>query len=481
MENLSSKTKKEKIFALIILILSYGIIKFVLSDGLGLPATIVFLLLNFSFIAYQITNKIKLTLDGIFLYSVNILLSISLAVYAYETVKAATALLLFILIPCTAYFAFIRSTGKDPLFFFEIFKAILFHPFIKFGNLIKSFITKQKGSKTLWKALLGLLISVPFATVIILILTSADNAFGELFDYLFNDFFDRFFTEIINIILSIPISCAIFSMICAAKDNSTQHILTEEACIKITDKAAFIPQITSAFFVIPICLIYIIYFISQSAYFLSGFNGILPGEFTYSEYARQGFYELCIVSFINLAIISAIEVFGKKKEKISAGKIFTVILALMTEALIAIAMSKMILYINAYGLTRLRIFVMWFLIVLALIFIALIFKQFVKRTMLLKACSVIVIIMMCILAYFNMDAKIAKYNIENYANGNLEELDVYMLSSLSDDAIPYIIDIDDAYIKDDLKSRAMILEDNDDHWSMNLQTYKAKEQLVNSK
>ncbi len=482
MENTNSTGTRNRIFAFITLIFGYCIIKFTMSDGLGLPATLTFLLLNFSFIAYQLINKFKITLDGIFLYTVNILLSISFSLYSFETIKVFTAMLLFFLIPCTAYFAFIRSSGKDPIFFFEIIKATFIHPFIKFGNLFKNIFTKRNGSKTVWKALLGLAISIPFATVIILILISADSAFESLFDYLFSDFFNKLFTELLNIIISLPISCAVFSMICASSENVTENILKEETCNRICNQVAFVPTITSAFFVIPICLVYVIYFISQTAYFLSGFNGILPGDFTYSEYARQGFYELCIVSFINLSIITAINIFGKKSyKKMPIGNILTLILSTMTIALIAIAMSKMLLYINEYGLTRLRIFVVWFLILLALLFIAIILKQFIKRVMLLKTCAVIVLTMMCILAHLNIDAKIAQYNIENHENGKLDELDIYMLSELSDDAIPYISNIDNPYINSALKDRATIMEDNNSHWNMNLQTHKAKELLVNSK
>ncbi len=482
MENKNSITIKDKIAALTILLLGYCIIKFILSDGLGLPATIILLLINLTFIGYQVTNKINITLDGVFLYTVNTLLSVSLSIYSFEVIKILTVLLLFVLIPCTAYFAFRHSNGNDPFFFFEILQALFIYPFKKFGNLFICLFSRQNRTKNLWKALLGLLISFPFATAIILILVSGDNAFAELFDFLFSDFFDNLFIEIFNILISLPLGCAIFSMLCCASTNNKEIVPSEEMCNRLCKQVAFVPQITSVFFVVPICLIYIVYFISQSAYFLSGFNGILPGEFTYSEYARQGFYELCIVCFINLAIIVAISIFSKKtNKKIQAGRILTIILSLITEVLIAIAMSKMLLYINEYGLTRLRVFVIWFLILLALIFGILLLKQFIIKVMLLKSCAVIIITMVCVLSYFNMDAKIAKYNYDNYKNGKLGELDVYMLASLSDDAIPYIIEIDSAYIKEEIKERAMIIEDNNDHWSMNLQTYKAKELLVNSK
>ena len=41
-----------------------------------------------------------------------------------------------------------------------------------------------------------------------------------------------------------------------------------------------------------ISLVYVLYLVSQLAYFSGGFSGILPKGYTMAEYARRGFFEM---------------------------------------------------------------------------------------------------------------------------------------------------------------------------------------------
>ena len=77
----------------------------------------------------------------------------------------------------------------------------------------------------------------------------------------------------------------------------------------------------------------------QGRYLFSAFAGIRPEEFTYSQYARQGFFELC-----------------------------DILLSVLTFLIITTAISKMMLYIDAYGLTNKRILTMVFMIWMLIVF-----------------------------------------------------------------------------------------------------------------
>ena len=49
--------------------------------------------------------------------------------------------------------------------------------------------------------------------------------------------------------------------------------------------------------------VYLLFFGAQAATLFSAFAGVRPEGLTYAEYARQGFFELCGVAMINLAVL----------------------------------------------------------------------------------------------------------------------------------------------------------------------------------
>ncbi len=474
---------KDRLLAIATIIISYLIVKFAMFDTSGFIGATVFSLLIIFTIVIQLVSKIKFDIHGITLYAINIFLSLSLLLYDNEALNTLTVLLLFVMIPYTIYFSYIKSTGKDTTYFFEVVKAIFVIPFMNFTTIFKHIFSGKKKSGQLGKALLGIAISVP-VTIIIAILLLSDIAFENMFNSIFTDFFDKLLSLIIHLIFAVPLSCAIYSSIISAKTNSCAEILKEDACLSICNKIRIIPQVTSIFFVFPILLIYILFFISQSAYFLSGFNGILPNDFTYSEYARSGFYELCAVSVINFILITGISIFGKRNnKKYCAGNVISIILSIVTIILISIAASKMFLYISEYGLTRLRVTTLWIMSLLLLLFIAVIIKQFSISFKLFKTGISIFLIMFTILTHINMDSMIAKYNIENYINGNLKELDIAMLTSLDDGATKHIIklkDSNDKLIKEEIELYLEYATEFVDDYSLiysNLQEYNAIKEL----
>lgn len=122
---------------------------------------------------------------------------------------------------------------------------------------------------------------------------------------------------------------------------------------------------------------------------------------------------------------------GKSK----AIRIYSLLLSVFTIVLIISALSKMYMYIQTYGLTPLRVYTSWFMIILLLIFIAIILRQIFTKINCAKVITIIVISMSLIISYSNTDYLIAKYNISCYQAETLKELDIYALSELSNDGI----------------------------------------------
>ena len=129
------------------------------------------------------------------------------------------------------------------------------------------------------------------------------------------------------------------------------------------------------------------------------------------------------------------------REKPFALKFYSIVISVFTIVLIATAMSKMVMYINAYGLTVLRVYTSWFMVLLALVFVMVIIKQFRYDMKFAKHLCVIFTLMFGLLCFSRPEAIIAKYNIEMYRSGQLEELDTIL--HMSDDGLLVALEEDE--------------------------------------
>lgn len=110
----------------------------------------------------------------------------------------------------------------------------------------------------------------------------------------------------------------------------------------------------------------------QAKYLFSACVGILPESFTYAEYARQGFFELCGITAFNVLLLFFMNIFARTVTR--ENKVLSVIniaFSTVTILLLITAMSKMGMYITAYGFTIKRIqasvFMIWLCLVLFMI------------------------------------------------------------------------------------------------------------------
>lgn len=111
---------------------------------------------------------------------------------------------------------------------------------------------------------------------------------------------------------------------------------------------------------------------------------------TYSQYAHQGFWQLLFVSIINfLAVLVCMQVFGENKIL----EILLCVISVCTCVMILSAAYRMLLYVEEYDLTFLRVLVLWFLAVLMLIFFGVIHSIFHRKFMLFRYIMLIVSVM----------------------------------------------------------------------------------------
>ena len=153
----------------------------------------------------------------------------------------------------------------------------------------------------------------------------------------------------------------------------------------------------------------------------------------------RAFFELCGVAMINLAVLGGVRLFTVKKgeKPVRPLVVFSVLLSAETLLLIVTALSKMVLYIQQYGLTLLRVYTSWFMVLLFIVFAIVIVAQF-RRVNLAKALVLAFSICFLLLCYSNVDGLIARYNIGRYQAGTLDSVDLEALYATPEASLPYV-------------------------------------------
>lgn len=323
----------------------------------------------------------------------------------------------------------------------------------------------KSGLNVIKKLVIGLGVAV-IPTSFAFALLSYDNSFVNLVTGIFNFQSFSFWEYFFSLIFAIPLGMCLFGLYLSCNDKNTSGTISEEKTKKLAEKISIAPLITIVAAVVPLLSVYVLFFISQRQYYISGFTGVLPEGFSYAEYAREGFFQLCTVSVINLVVIVLLILFTKKSK--AAGvflKIITLVFSVCTLVLISTAIAKLIMYINIYGLTQKRFYAAWFMIVIALVFVAVAVSRFAPKISVVTVSVIIVLTSFTGLAFCNADRLIAKYNVDRYLNGTISTVDVVAMENLGDAAMPelvrlalYLDSVKGTDIMEDVRNKKIVVD-----------------------
>ena len=337
--------------------------------------------------------------------------------------------------------------------------SLLIIPFRNFLNQYLSFAVLRKGEKRGKGA--PIFIGVLLALVLLLCLTpmlkSADSGgFGVVLKF-FADIFSFDLMEILEILFyvffAIPIALYLYGLVSGAAHNRGTDIIKPESAKRAVDTLRLFQPATVYIALGALCGLYLVFILCQIPYFFSAFTGRRPeGWLNYSEYARQGFFELCRIAAINLFLLIAGNVTSKKRRLESRLlKAFNIALAIITLVLIATAFSKVALYIDAGGLTMPRLMPCLFMVFLTAVFIALIVlqkKEFsIVRFALVTGAGILCLFCMC-----NPDALVSRYNMGRHLSGTLPYYDMDVLWRAGVAGVPSAIEVYNNTADEGLKS-----------------------------
>ena len=178
----------------------------------------------------------------------------------------------------------------------------------------------------------------------------------------------------------------------------------------------------------------------QLAYVSGGLSGILPEEFTMAQYARRGFFEMATLSAINLGLMTvAVSLVEHKNGKAPLlTRLLLLFIGGMTLFFVISASAKMGMYIESYGLTRLRILTEVIMVFIGLTVVCVSIWLFAPKLPYMKVVLLLALVMGAAVAWADVDTVVASYNVKAYQEGRLAHTDVYYLGTLSEGVVPYL-------------------------------------------
>ncbi|MDE6025923.1 MAG: DUF4173 domain-containing protein [Lachnospiraceae bacterium] len=285
----------------------------------------------------------------------------------------------------------------------------------------------SKKNKKLKYVIIGILFSIPFLIVVITLLASADAIFGSVVNAVFGGI--SISGETVGFLFltgAVMIYC--YSLLYKLSVHGAGNVNVTGNKLEAVIGIAFTGMLTA---------VYVLFSVIQ---ILSPFLGesMLPDGYSYSNYAREGFFQLLFVAAFNLvAILICNAIFAKHK-------VLNIVLTIMcacTYIMIASSAVRMAMYIDAFALTYLRLLVCFALLLIGILLIGVIISIYNEKFKLMRYFIAVTSVLYISLAFVHPEYIIAKYNLSQpRLDTSLSGFDSGYLARLSSDAAPAIYD-----------------------------------------
>ncbi|MBE5787676.1 MAG: DUF4173 domain-containing protein [Clostridiales bacterium] len=277
---------------------------------------------------------------------------------------------------------------------------------------------------------LGLAIALPVTGVAIVLLSSADGIFSDLFVGAFQSLENADGYVIIRIATALAGGLMLFSLAYGA--------VTEKAAMK-ERRVIHLPSLTFSVVLGALAAVYALFAYIQFRYLFSGSDAV-QAQGGYAEYARSGFFQLVMVSCITLGILLPALALCKESRAV---RILGGMVAALTVVIDVSAFFRMRLYIQAYGLTLLRVLTLWGMGAILVALVLTMVKCIRSKVSICPLLTAALLLSWIGMNYINVDVRIAEYNVAAWEEGRSEKLDVLYLANLSPDVLPVLERIDD--------------------------------------
>jgi hypothetical protein len=303
----------------------------------------------------------------------------------------------------------------------------------------RSRLFRERGSQsTLASVGRGLLLAFPILVVFLVLLSSADLVFGDYVSKALSWLdLSRFFDYLgrLTVILFVGLFC-LGAFVAALHLGEKRNLIGAETPML----APFLGFTEATVVLAAVDLLFALFVIVQFRYLFGGQANISAAGYTYSDYARRGFAELVFLALLTLGMILALAAWTRRSttRQTSTFNVLSGLLVLLTGVILASAFTRLLLYEEAYGFSRLRTYTHVAIIWMGVLFLAFLGLLLAGRLRAFAvACAAGAIGFCLTLNLLNVDAFIVRQNFANPSRAG--ELDAAYLATLSADAVPALV------------------------------------------
>ncbi len=225
----------------------------------------------------------------------------------------------------------------------------------------------RRGKKALlsafsWHIAAAALVCLALFLTVLKLLGSADLRFDRLLSGLREILRFEPDPELVSrVLFSLPVGAWLWGLIGGSLRRP--HEKTETQRISVLRALTGLRGIPTGFWIAVVglfSLAYAVFYVLQASYLFGAFAGRLPEGFIVSQYAREGFFELCRVITVNFALLWLVTRMTRAGESDSLTlKVLCLVLLAESALFAVVALSKLVLYISIFGFTPLRLQSSW--------------------------------------------------------------------------------------------------------------------------
>lgn len=233
--------------------------------------------------------------------------------------------------------------------------------FLRQRVLLDTLRTRRRGSLAAWAATALALVLLAAA---VSLLSAADNAFAALTAGLRRLLTVQSIPDVfLELILSLPVGAYLYGLALGTRRTEPAALAARTARLDGTlAKLRRVPETVWCVLTGCFCAVYLLFFAVQGSYLFGAFRHRLPAGFTVAQYARQGFFQLCMVMGVNFLLLWLVTHSSRALNR--PGRIMCTVLLAQSILLAVTALSKLALYIACFGFTPLRLQSSWLVCVL---------------------------------------------------------------------------------------------------------------------
>lgn len=406
------------------------------GPGVGVTA---FVFAFFAAVLIILGKKARWKAPGLLLMAAALALAVSCGMHAY---LGLTILNCFILLAVSAAATFQLSghsthSWRDAKLVPETivlsFRALC----SRLGRPFQALRLLKKDKNTgLGAVLLGLLIAVPVLAVVLPLLISADAVFENLFDVLAQNLSElslgNSLWELCRILVLALFVCSGLHFI----SSPTPEPANEAKQARSPSALPFLAV------TLLLDLVYLLFVAIQFTHLFGGREAAAMAG-GWAEYARTGFFQLVAVALINLCV--CLLPAGEACFASRGGRVLRMADGVMIALSFVILLSawwRMHLYIQAFGLSILRLLTLWGMIVIAVLLLAAAYKLFRPKFRFFQVLLTFTLSTWCLFSLLGPARMVADYNVKSYLEGRLESVDVSYLNT--PDALPALYRLEKA-------------------------------------